>query len=115
VLATYAMHYIPHIAVTLEMAEPVAGKESVKAHVQCSSELSAAMQGIREEELETVVSKTVQTPLIVLRGRHAGRHGRLLEKHRGKVLLELTESRDVAEVALDDVADFTGLLEGEDF
>ena len=49
------------------------------------------------------------------RGRHAGRHARLLDKRRDSALLELTESRDVAEVALDGVADFTGLLEGEDF
>ena len=70
---------------------------------------------MRGSELETVVSKRAQSPVIVLRGRHIGRHARLLEKRRESALLELTESHDVAEVALDDVADFSGLLEGEDF
>ena len=73
------------------------------------------VQGITDEQLETVVSKRAQAPVVVLRGTHAGRHARLLEKQRDSALLELTESRDVAEVSLDDVADYVGLLEGEDY
>jgi ribosomal protein S4E len=76
---------------------------------------SVLVQGILDTQLETVVSKKAGSPVVVLRGAHTGRTGRLLEKRRDGALLELTESRDVAEVSLDDVADFEGHLEGEDF
>lgn len=72
-------------------------------------------QGFRDTQLETVVSKVAGTPLVVLRGRHAGATGRLLAKAAGAATVELTEDRTAVELQLDDVADFTGLLHGEDF
>lgn len=52
---------------------------------------------------------------MILRGKLAGRHARLLRKERDNAVVELTENRDVATVSLDDVADYSGAMEGEDF
>lgn len=73
------------------------------------------MQGLTEDQLETVVSKRPETALMILRGKLAGRHARLIRKGRDDADVELTESRDVATVSLDDVADYSGAMEGEDF
>lgn len=78
-------------------------------------ERSGGAQGLTEDQLETVVSKKPQAALMILRGKLAGRHARLLRKERDNAVVELTESRDVATVSLDDVADYSGAMEGEDF
>jgi hypothetical protein len=51
---------------------------------------------------------------MVVRGKHAGRHARLVSKQQDSALVEFTESGDIAEVSLDDIADYDGVLEGED-
>ena len=65
--------------------------------------------------LETVVSKAVGTPLMVLRGRRAGATARLVTKAAGFATVEMTDDREMVELELDDIADYTGLLHGEDF
>jgi hypothetical protein len=72
------------------------------------------MQGLHEGQLETVVSKNPRSPLMVVRGKHVGRHARLVNKGQDDALIELTESHDIVKVSLDDVVDYDGVLEGED-
>jgi ribosomal protein S4E len=74
----------------------------------------SSMQGLHEKQLETVVSRNPRSPLMVVRGKHAGRHARLVSKQQDSALVEFTESGDIAEVSLDDIADYDGVLEGED-
>ena len=67
-----------------------------------------------EGQLETVVPKSSGTAVILLHGTHRGRHARLLEKRGNCVAVQLTESLDVMKAHLDEVAEYVGILEGED-
>jgi hypothetical protein len=64
------------------------------------------MQGVREADLETVVSKKAGTALMIVRGKLCGEHARLLEKGKREATVQLAESREVLQMDLDDVADY---------
>lgn len=66
------------------------------------------MQDVHEEDLETVVSRKAGTRIMVVVGKHAGEHGKILEKNKTSVMVQLAESRDVVELGLDSVADYQG-------
>lgn len=73
------------------------------------------VQGVREEDLETVVSKKAGTRVIVVMGEHAGEHGKVFEKHKQSVMVQLSESREVVELDLDSVADYHGSEHDDDW
>lgn len=73
------------------------------------------MQGVRQQDLETVVSKKKGTRIIVVLGEHAGEHGKVLEKSKQSVMVQLSESREVLEFDLDFVADYHGSEHDDDW
>lgn len=72
-------------------------------------------EGLRASQLETVVPKKPGCPLIILRGSRRGRHARLLDKRFEAAAVQLTDDMEVVNVSLDDIAEYVGDLEGEDF
>eukprot|EP00892_Ulva_mutabilis_P000837 jgi/Ulvmu1/10754/UM068_0044.1 len=73
------------------------------------------IEGVREEDLETVVSKKAGTRVMVVTGEHAGEHGKVLEKSKEAVMVQLAESREVVELHLDSVADYQGSSYDDDW
>lgn len=83
--------------------------------VVCRNKQCDIVQGVREKDLETVVSKKEGTRIIVVLGKHAGEHGKVLEKSKQSVMVQLSESRDVVELDLDSVADCQGSEHDDDW
>jgi hypothetical protein len=67
-----------------------------------------AVQDVYEEDLETVVSKTAGTPVMIVRGSHRGEKARLLGKMKQEAVVQLIDSGEAVQMSLDDVADYTG-------
>ena len=79
------------------------------------NEYVLGMQGVREGDLETVVSRKAGTRVMVVMGEHAGEYGKVLEKSKEVVMVQLAESRDVVELHLDAVADYQGSAYDDDW
>lgn len=73
------------------------------------------VQGLLQSQLESVVPKAKGTALIVLRGEHKARHARLLEKRSTAAAIQLTDNMDIITEVLDNLAEFVGDMEGEDY
>jgi hypothetical protein len=73
------------------------------------------VQGLLQSQLETVVPKAKGTALIVLHGEHKARHARLLEKRSTAAAIQLTDNMDIITEVLDNLAEFVGDMEGEDY
>jgi hypothetical protein len=73
------------------------------------------VQGLLHSQLESVVPKTPGTALVVLRGEHKERHARLLEKRSTAAAIKLTDNMNIVTEVLDNLAEYVGALEGEDY
>lgn len=72
---------------------------------------------VHQDQLETVVPKEPGAAVMVLAGKHKGRKGRLLQASvsGGAAALQLLGDMEVVRLSLDDVAQFMGHLEEEDY
>lgn len=91
----------------------VAPDGSCELRLEDSRQVLAAHQ----EQLETVVPKEAGAAVMVVAGQHKGRRGRLLQVSlaSGAAALQLVGDMEVVRLQLDDVAQFMGQLEEEEF
>lgn len=78
---------------------------------------SRQVVSVHQEQLETVVPKDAGAAVMVVAGQHKGRKGRLLQVSvsSGAAALQLVGDMEVVRLQLDDVAQFMGQLEEEEF
>lgn len=88
----------------------------ISASVMLTLFLSFLLQDLRQSQLETVVPGTEGTPVLVLRGRHLRRRGRLLQRNTrtGLAAVQLGGDPDIHKFDLDDIAEFVGPMDGWD-
>ncbi|KAL6771596.1 hypothetical protein ACKKBG_A27020 [Auxenochlorella protothecoides x Auxenochlorella symbiontica] len=73
-------------------------------------DLARTVQGLHQDQLETVVPGVEGTPVLLLAGRLRGRHGRLLRRNTeaGAAAVQLTADGSLVKVSLDEVAEYAG-------
>lgn len=72
---------------------------------------------IRQKHLETIIPKEIGKIVKVVRGRHAGRRGKMIEKSKSKekVYVQLTGDSETLKLSFDEVSEYVGETGLEDW
>ena len=91
----------------------VHGPRSCDLRVDGSGE---TVQGVAQEQLETLVPKSEGVRVLVLAGEHRGQRARLLQRNAdtGMAAVQLTRDFTVVRLPLDDISEYVGPMQEEE-